>query len=44
MQTKVKVPLNRPYRFLIHADNTSPSGTVVYPAIGDPAFLCTGID
>lgn len=44
MQTKINIALNRPYRFLIHADNTSPSGTGVYPAIGDPALLCTGVD
>jgi len=44
MQTKVNIPLSQPYRFIVHADNTSAEGTATYPAIGDPAFLCTGLD
>lgn len=43
MQTKVKIPLSLPYRFIIHADRTSGSGTAVFPGIGDPEFLCTGV-
>jgi hypothetical protein len=43
MQIRVKLPMKLPYRFIIRARSTSASGIAVYPAIGDPAFLCTGV-
>ena len=43
MQTKVTIPLNLPYRFIITARNTSASEAAVNPAIGDPELLCTGV-
>jgi hypothetical protein len=39
----ITLALPRPYRFIVQAEDTSPEGTTSYPAIGNPAFLCTGI-
>lgn len=39
----IKLALPRPYRFIVQAEDTSPEGITSYPAIGNPAFLCTGI-
>ena len=43
MQSKVNIHMNLPYRFIITARSTSASETAVYPAIGNPEFLCTGV-
>jgi hypothetical protein len=39
--TKINLAMGRPYRFIIRAVDTSPDGLYAYPAIGDPAYLCT---
>jgi hypothetical protein len=41
--TKINLAMARPYRFIIRAVDTSPGGMHAYPAIGDPAYLCTGV-
>lgn len=38
-----EVALSLPYRMSLIATNTSAEGIKAYPAIGDPALLCTGI-
>lgn len=43
MDVRIQVPLALPYRFGIQATDTSPDGVNSFPAIGDPALLCTGI-
>lgn len=40
---KADFDLATPYRLSIQAKNTSPSGVLSYPAIGDPELLCTGL-
>jgi hypothetical protein len=45
----ITIPLTKPYRLGIQLSDTSPGGTEdhdeieSYPAIGDPALLCTGV-
>lgn len=41
--TKLNLAMSRPYRFSIRAADTSPDSAHAYPAIGDPAYLCTGV-
>lgn len=44
MVVEFEVPLDpKPYRFAILAANTSEPDSKAWPAIGDPAFLCTGV-
>ena len=49
MTSTITVPLATPYRLGIRLSDTSPGGTEnhdaieSYPAIGDPALLCTGV-
>jgi hypothetical protein len=50
MDLAVTIPLAKPYRLGIQLSDTSPGGgtegldeTESYPAIGDPALLCTGV-
>lgn len=44
MAVTFRVPLKpKPYRFSILAANTSAGELTALPAIGDPAFLCTGV-
>lgn len=43
MTVPFEVPLAMPYRFALLAVNSSADGVRAYPAVGDPAFLCTGV-
>ena len=44
MDQRVDVAIPQAYRIAIQARNTALDGTPsVYPAIGDPRFLCTGV-
>ena len=43
MSHTFQVDLPLPYRLSIQAKNTSPEGVRVYPAIGTPEVLCTGL-
>lgn len=40
---KADFDLATPYRLSIQARNTSRSGVLSYPAVGDPQLLCTGL-
>jgi hypothetical protein len=44
MDVPVEVALASPYRFGLQAFDTSPEGVESWPVIGEPAFLCTGVD
>lgn len=43
MVESVTLPLDLPYRFWVQATDTSPEGPRANPAMGAPAFLCTGV-
>jgi hypothetical protein len=43
MSVPFEVSMASPYRFALLATNTSATGAKVYPAVGDPALLCTGV-
>ncbi|NHC25079.1 hypothetical protein G6553_18080 [Nocardioides sp. IC4_145] len=43
MDEPVMVPLPLPYRTGLQLVNTSPEGLNAWPAVGDPALLCSGV-
>ena len=44
MEVPLTLPIALPYRFGLQASDTSTGAIESWPAIGDPALLCTGVD
>ena len=43
MSQPFQVDLPSPYRLSVQMQKTSPADQAVYPAVGDPELLCTGL-
>jgi hypothetical protein len=43
MDQPFQIDLSMPYRLSVQMQKTSPTGQAVYPAVGNPELLCTGL-